>query len=846
MTVSAPVRPPEFWDETLDDIYRETNSSPKGLSSSQAEERLSTYGPNELARHRSGAILEILRFFVNPLVIILLFAAVVSGVLGEYINASLISAMVLISIALNFFQAYRSQQAAEALRQTVVSTATVLRDAVWSEIPRSDVVPGDMVRLAAGDLIPADARLIEAHDLFTDEAALTGESLPAEKTAQAAPGIHGLTDAEGAVFLGTSVISGAATALVLRTGKDTQIGRIAQHLATRPPPTEFERGTHAFGILIMRTVVVLTLFVFIVTGVIRHENLLDSLLFAIALAVGLTPEFLPMIMSVTLAAGAMRMARKKVIVKRLAAIENFGSMSILCSDKTGTLTEGRITLEKYVDANGRQDERVLFFAVLNGAFETGIKSPLDEAIVRHEHPDIAAYTKLDEVPFDFSRRCSSIVVQGKGAHWLVTKGAPESVLPKCVAYESNGVSRDLDESSRQAAERTFHDLSTDGYRVLAIAYRRGENLEPFSTEDETELTFAGFAAFLDPPRESAKATIEKLQQAGITLKIMTGDNELVTRTICSQVGLDGSSIVLGSQIDETNDAAIGPLAERTTVFARVSPEQKNRVMRALRQRGHVVGFMGDGINDAPSLHNADIGISVAGAVDVAKEAAEIILLERSLSVLHDGVLEGRKSFGNIMKYILMGTSSNFGNMFSMAGASLFLNFLPMLPLQILLNNFLYDLSQLTIPGDRVDDDYLENPKRWNIGLIQRFMLIIGPLSSVYDFLTFGALLWLFHGWTNHALFHTGWFVESLATQTSVIMVIRTVGRPWKSRPSTALVASVSAAVAVGILLPYSPVAGTLGFVAPPLAFFPFLLVATLTYLALVEVVKRRFYRRYAV
>jgi Mg2+-importing ATPase len=832
----------EFWDQTLDEILRATTSGPQGLTSTEAQSRLDIHGPNELARRGYGAAFEILRFFVNPLVIILLFASLVSGVLGEYVNSGLIALMVIISVALNFFQAYRSQQAAEALRQTVVTTATALRDGQWVEVPQREIVPGDVVRLAAGDLVPADGELLESHDLFTDEAALTGESLPVEKTARPAPGVHPLADAQGAVFLGTSVISGAATALIVHTGRDTQIGHVAQHLVKAPPQTEFDRGTRSFGLLIMRTVVVLTLFVFLVNGFVRHSPLLESFLFAIALAVGLTPEFLPMIMSVTLARGAMHMARRKVIVKRLAAIENFGSMSILCSDKTGTLTEGQITLEQHVDITGEEHERVILFAVLNGAFETGIKSPLDEAIVRHEHPTIEAYTKRDEIPFDFQRRRSSVVVSGEGRNLLVVKGAPESVMPFCTRYEQDGEVGPLDPEKIALANRTFNDLSADGYRVLAIAFRDIDARGAYSVSDETDLTLSGFAAFLDPPRESARATIQALQSTGIRLKIMTGDNELVTKMICHQVGLNGADIVLGTQIDETRDEALGALAERTTVFARVSPEQKNRVMAALRRRGHVVGFMGDGINDAPSLHNADVGISVAGAVDVAKEAADIILLERSLAVLLDGVLEGRKSFGNIMKYILMGTSSNFGNMFSMAGASLFLPFLPMLPFQILLNNFLYDLSQITIPGDRVDDTYLQNPKRWQIGFIQKFMLIVGPISSIYDFLTFGALLWLFN--SSEKLFHTGWFVESLATQTLVIMVIRTSGLPWKSRPSTALIASVVGAVLVAIALPYSPLAPTLGFVAPPPTFYAFLVVAVATYLALVEVVKRRFYRRY--
>ncbi len=832
-----------FWDRPLVDLRAALNSTAAGLSTDEAERRLDAEGPNELSVHGHRALVEFLLFFANPLVLILLFAAAVSGVVGEFLNAALIVVMVMLSVALNFFQTYRSQRAADSLRRSVSTTASILRDGSWRDVPRREVVPGDVVRVAAGDLVPADVRLIDARDLFVNEAALTGESLPAEKTMSSASGPRGLADADTALFLGTSVISGTATALVIETGARTQIGHVAQHLTKRPPPTEFERGTHGFGMLIMRTVVFLVLFVFVVNAGIKHASVIDSLLFAIALAVGLTPEFLPMIMSVTLSAGAVRMARHKVIVKRLSSIENFGSMNVLCSDKTGTLTEGCITLEQYVDTTGTRQERVLLFAVLNGAFESGIKSPLDEAIVRHSHPDIAGYNKRDEIPFDFSRRRSSVVVEDTHGPLLVAKGAPESILPVCTRYERNGQALPLDTAARVPAETTFRTLSADGYRVLAVAYRPVPSQSAYAVADEQGLILAGFAAFLDPPRRDVADTIATLRRDGITVKIMTGDNELVTASICRQVGLDPATMVLGTDLEQISEEALGPLAERAAVFARVSPDQKNRVMRALQRRGHVVGFMGDGINDAPSLHSADVGISVANAVDVAKDAADIILLERSLSVLHAGLLEGRKCFGNIMKYIMMGTSSNFGNMFSMAGAVVFLPYLPMLPLQILINNFLYDLSQLTIPGDRVDDAYMENPKRWNIHFIQRFMLIVGPVSSLYDFLTFGAMIWLFH--SSEKLFHTGWFVESLATQTLVILVIRTALPPWKSRPSTPLMASVLTSVGVGVLLPFTPVGASLGFTPLPAGFFLFLLVVVTSYLGLVEGIKRWFYQRYA-
>lgn len=842
VTAASPKDGTDFWDQPLDAMYHEVDGSPSGLSSAEAARRLQRHGANEVTQKQAGPLLEIARFFVNPLVLILLFAAIVSAVVGEYVNAILIAAIVLLSVALNFFQAYRSQQAARRLGSLVVARATALRDGSWVEIPRRDVVPGDVIRLAAGDLVPADARLLEAHDLFTDEAALTGESLPAEKSDVQAGGDHPLAEADTAVFLGTSVVSGAGVALVVRAGRSTEIGHIAQNLTARAPETEFERGTRRFGMLILRTVIFLVLFVFLVTAGIKHEPFLDSLLFAIALAVGLTPEFLPMIMSVTLARGALEMSKEKVIVKRLAAIENFGSMDILCSDKTGTLTSGTISLERYVDLEGHQAESVLLYAVLNGTFESGIKSPLDEAIVRHQHPAMSHYAKADEIPFDFTRRCSTVVVACDGTWELVTKGAPESVLARCTRFERDGTVSALDGAARRAAEDTFKSLSSQGYRVLAVGRRSVQQQSRYAPSDERDLILVGFAAFLDPPKEDAAETLGALRRDGVTVKIMTGDNQLVTKAVCRQVGLDTESMALGTQLDATSDDALGPLAERTMIFARVTPEQKNRVMRALRRRGHVVGFMGDGINDAPSLHNADVGISVDSAVDVAKEAAEIILLERSLKVLHRGVLEGRRSFGNIMKYIMMSTSSNFGNMFSMAGASLFLPFLPMLPIQILLNNLMYDVSQLTIPTDRVDNNYLQNPKRWNVGFIQRFMFIMGPVSSVYDFVTFGALIWLFN--SSEELFHTGWFIESLATQTLVILVIRTAARPWQSRPSLPLLASVGGIVALTILLPYTALGSILGFVRPPLAFYPFLAAVVVTYLGLVEVVKEAFYRRY--
>jgi Mg2+-importing ATPase len=782
------------------------------------------------------------QFVVNPLVVILLIASLIAGLLGEVVNALIIVVMVVLSIALNFLQTSRSQKAAERLRAEVAPTATVLRDGQWKEVPRREIVPGDVIRLAAGDLIPADARLIEEHDLHVQQAALTGESLPAEKEAgDLDSATDALVDARNRVYLGTFVVSGTATALVIATGRVTVFGEIATRLTAKAPETEFERGVRHFGLLIMRTVVFLVLFVFIANAAFHTEGFLqnpfESLLFAVALAVGLTPEFLPMITTVTLGQGALRMARQKVIVKHLAAIQNFGSIDVLCSDKTGTLTRGDMTLDCLVNPLGAPSEPLFPLAYLNSFYETGIKSPLDVAILRHGAPDVAAYRKLDEIPFDFERRCLSVVVAAGEQRLLITKGAPESVLARCISFKVDGQVHPLDEQARKQCQVAYQGLSAKGYRLLAVGTRVVPVQDAYRLADERDLVLEGYLAFFDPPLTDAADTLEALSQDGVQVKILTGDNELVTQHVCIQVGLNAGRVVLGEEVDRMSDAALAHVAEQTTVFARVSPTQKNRIILALKSRKHVVGYMGDGINDAPSLHTADVGISVSTAVDVAKDAAEIILMERSLRVLHQGILEGRKAFGNVMKYLLMGTSSNFGNMFSMAGAAIFLPFLPMLPTQILLNNFLYDLAQVTIPTDNVDASFIQKPHRWDIRLIRNFMLFIGPISSIFDFLTFFLMVRVFQA--SESLFHTGWFVESLATQTLVLFVIRTAGNPLRSRPSRPLAITTLVIVAFGILLPFTPIADPLGFTPLPLSYFAFLVGMTTLYLLLVEVVKRR-------
>jgi P-type Mg2+ transporter len=808
------------------DPTREVTTPIIGLSRDEARRRLAAVGPNEPTRPRRGAaVAELLGLLANPLVVILLVASLVSAIVGDGLNAAIIVVMVALSVVLNFAQTYRSRRAAERLREEVGPRATVRRDGAWVDVARREVVPGDVIRLSAGDRVPADARLLEARDLHLQEAALTGESMPVEKDAAS----------QGMVFLGTSVVSGTAIAEVVATGPATAFGDIAARLMERPPETEFERGIRRFSVLIMRTVVFLVLFV-LLAGVLFHRPGFETLLFAVALAVGLTPEFLPMITTVTLAKGAIRMADKHVIVRHLAAIEDFGSMDVLCSDKTGTLTTGKMELTGSLDPFGRADERPRVLAYLNSLHETGIRSPLDEAIVQ-KGGTADGYRKLDEIPFDFERRRLSVVLARGDEVVLIAKGAPEQLLERCVAYELDGAERPLDAGASARCRQAHEALSAQGARVLAVARRSLAPQAAYTAADERELVLVGFIAFSDPLVPGVAAALAALRRDGVTVKIITGDSDLVARHVCGQVGIDGDRIVLGTEIEGMTDGALAVVAERTNVFARVSPAQKNRIILALKSRDHVVGFLGDGINDAPSLHAADVGISVANAVDVAKDAADIVLRERNLDVLHTGILEGRKAFANVMKYLLMGTSSNFGNMFSMAGAVLFLPFLPMLPIQILLNNLLYDLAQVTIPTDRVDPEFVRAPQRWNIATIRNFMLVIGPISSIYDFLTFFVLLTVFAA--PAALFQTGWFVESLATQTLVLFVIRTARNPLRSRPSGWLTATTLLIVTVGCLLPFSPFAAALGFVPLPPAYFMFLVGAIVTYLALVEAVKRR-------
>jgi Mg2+-importing ATPase len=834
-----------FWQQDIAAVLDQLGSTHNGLTAVEAAERLAEFGPNLLHPVKKRLLfLQFLAKFHNPLVLILLVASIVLALTGDVTSFIIIAVIVLISVTLDFVQEHRAGQAAERLRMSVAVRGQVLRDGKPHETPVADLVPGDVVLLSAGDLIPGDGRVLEAKDFFINQSLLTGEPYPVEKIPGELSGEAEIVSASNAVLLGTSAVSGSARVLICRTGTDTVLGNISDTLTAKPPPTAFEQGTRKFGLLIMRLTVLLVLFVLLVNAIF-HKPWLESFLFAVALAVGLTPELLPMVVSVTLARGAQRMAARKVIVKRLAAIQNLGSMDILCTDKTGTLTEARIRLERHVDSRGQDSKRVLELAYLNSFFETGLKSPLDDAILEHGEIDVSDWRKIDEVPFDFERRRVSVLVDNGTVRLLVVKGAPEDILRLCTGCEGDSSSdlRLMDEAALSAIQKLFESLGREGFRVLAVASRVVAPDHPHAVvSDETELVLSGFAAFLDPPKESARTALDGLAASGVSVKIVTGDNELVTEHICTELGLPITGIMIGSQIQQMDDQVLAVQAEKTNLFCRVTPVQKNRVILALKRRGHAVGYLGDGINDAPPLHSADIGISVDSAVDVAKDAAEMILLEHDLGVLHDGVTEGRRTFGNVMKYIMMGTSSNFGNMFSMAGGSLFLPFIPMLPVQILLNNMLYDFSEVPIPLDNVDEEYLTRPRQWDIGFVRKFMLAVGPVSSIFDFLTFFVMLGIFHA--GEKLFHTGWFVESLATQVLVIFVIRTHKNPFRSRPHPLLSGCSLLVVVLAVVLPFTSLADYLGFEPLPPMFFLVLTGMVAVYLLIVEQVKQWFFRHY--
>ena len=815
-----------------------SNSTPRpspGLTSSEAASRLAQFGPNVIgSQQRRAVIIEFLYHFRNPLVLILLVAGVFSAITGDTTSFLIIITIVLAGVLLDFVQEHRANRAAERLSESVALQSRVIRDGKESLISAKDIVPDDVVLLSAGDLVPADGQIVESRDFFVNEALLTGEPYPVEKSST------GDGDKKLAT-MGSSVMSGSARILVSKTGAATAVGQIAKSLNKATPPSAFELGARQFGMMIMRLTVMLVLFVVLVNAI-SHKPFFESFLFAVALAVGLTPELLPMVVSVTLAKGALRMANKHVIVKKLAAIHGLGSMDVLCTDKTGTLTEARIRLERHVDAEGNDSARVLELAYINSYFETGLKSPLDDAILQHSEIDVTRWRKLDEVPFDFERRRVSVLVEDDKSRLLVVKGAPEDITRLCTGceYGPDRSVRARDDAASIALKKLLDGLSAEGFRVLGIAWRQVPASQAHAViGDEASLTFAGFAAFLDPPKVSASMALKALAADGVTVKVVTGDNDLVTRHVCRELGLPVTGVLTGSDIAQMDEPSLEARVEAATLFCRVNPSQKERVILALKRRGHTVGYLGDGINDAPPLHAADVGISVQGAVDVAREAADLILLEDDLGVLHQGVLEGRRTFSNILKYINMGTSSNFGNMFSMAGGALLLPFLPMRPVQILLNNLLYDVSEIAIPLDTVDEEYVRKPRQWDMKAIRNFMLVMGPVSSLFDFLTFFVLLKVFHA--GESMFQTGWFIESMATQVLVIFIIRTTKNPFRSRPNGWLMTTSIAVVLIAAILPLTAIGSYFGFVAPPPAFYGAVAAMAATYLIVVEAMKRWFY-----
>lgn len=859
----------EILSLSADEVINRLGTSSTGLSIEEAEKRQEIYGTNEIARKRKRPVLlEFLSHFRSPVTIILIIAAIISGFLGDSLDAGIIIVIVLVSAILDFTQEYRAGRAAEALRKRVATVATVWRNDSRQDIEISELVPGDVFSLSAGDIVPADARVLKARDFFIDQSALTGESFPVEKSAEPIQSkmIADSSQWNNYLFMGTSVTAGAATAAVVKTGGSTQYGEIARKTSENKPETEFEGGLKRFGYLIMQVTFVLIIVVFFINALFKR-SVIDSMLFSVALAVGLTPGLLPMILSINLSRGATAMSGKGVIVKRLAAIQNFGSMDILCSDKTGTLTENRVTVIRHVNIDGNESDKVLLFSFLNSRFQTGLRSPLDEAILNHREVNSAPYNKIDEIPFDFIRKRLSIVVNDEGQNILITKGAPEEINKIITHYEYVEGIYELTDVAIKKIERLYRDLSLQGFRVLGVAYRKVDNRPLYSIPDEVDMVFLGFIAFTDPVKETAGESLELLRHAGVKLKILTGDNEVVAGKVCDQLGFQtyqyrrrrrydtrtGSlrrtvevepvNIIQGSEIQTVDDDALARIVENVDVFTRVNPAQKNRVMNALKANGHVVGYLGDGINDTPSMKVADVSISVTNAADIAKESADIILVRNDLKVIADGVVEGRKTFGNTMKYIQMAISSNFGNMFSAAGASLFLTFLPMLPVQLLLNNLLYSFAQLALPADNVDRTYVQGPQRLRTSFIRNFMLAFGPVSSIFDFATFFVMLDIFKA--AAPLFQTAWFVESLFTQLLVIFVIRTRTIPFfRSKPHKFLLLNIVVVLIVAIVLPFTPLGDIFGFVPLPVSFLLILAGFIIVYLGLVEVMKSWFYRKF--
>ncbi|MEI6441811.1 MAG: magnesium-translocating P-type ATPase [Nostocales cyanobacterium ELA583] len=829
-----------FWNLSAEQVIGQVQSTPQGLSSEDARERLSKYGANSLKqKQHSHTLTLLLNQFNSPIILILIAAAILSSFLKDAIDAVIILVIVLTSGLLGFWQERGAADAVQKLLELVEIKASILRDGKAQDVPVDEVMPGDIVLLSAGNSIPGDCLVLESQTLSVDEATLTGETYPVAKEPGVLPAETGLGQRTNSLFMGTHVVSGSATAVVVNTGKATEFGKVSERLQFRPPETEFENGIRKFGYFLLEVTLTLVILIF-AANIYLQRPVLDSFMFSLALAVGLTPQLLPAIISINLAHGAKLMVKKQVIVKRLPAIENFGSMNVLCADKTGTLTDGVVRIRSALDVAGKESDRILFYAYLNAISESGYVNPIDEAIRNHKSFDISQYKKLDEIPYDFNRKRLSILLSQNNDRLVVTKGAIANILAICTTVEMAEDQVVDIEPIRQQIQQKFEDLGSQGFRTLGVAYRT-VNTDHITLKDEINFTFLGYLALYDPPKSDIKATITDLANLGVTLKMITGDSHAVAANISQQVGLLQTKLLTGSEIQKLSDAALVNQVNQVNIFAEIEPNQKERIIVALKKAGNVVGYMGDGINDASALYAADVGISVDTAVDVAKEAADIVLMQKDLDVLLGGIKAGRTTFANTLKYVFMATSANFGNMFSMAGVSLMLPFLPLLPKQILLTNLLTDFPEMTIAADRVDPELVSKPRRWDIHFISKFMLVFGLLSSVFDYLTFGALLFLLHA--DSAQFRTGWFMESVISASMIVLVIRTRQSIFHSKPSPYLFSATIAIALITLIIPYTPIASVLGFQALPLSFVLILMAIVALYVTAAEIVKGIFYSR---
>jgi len=830
-----------FWSISVKELLGGLHSTINGLTSSDAKNRLSTYGANRLKpQKRSGAFSLLVAQFKSPIILILIFATGLSLFLHNLVDASIILAIVIISGLLGFWQEFGASNAIEKLLAIVQIKAAVFRDGKKGEIHIEEVVPGDIVSLSAGDIVPGDCLLLESKDLFVDEAMLTGETFPVEKAVSVLAADTPLAKRTNVAWMGTHIVSGSAKGLVTLTGKNTEFGKVSERLKLKPPETEFEHGIRRFGYFLGEVTLVLVVIIFAI-NVYLQRPVLESFLFSLALAVGLTPQLLPAIISINLAHGAKKMALKKVIVKRLASIENFGSMNIICSDKTGTLTEGSVKVESAMDVNGDVSEKVFLFAYLNAFYETGFTNPIDVAILDYRKIDLSEYRKQDEIPYDFLRKRLSISVIQNNVHLMVTKGALTNILEVCSSVETNDGKKVDISTMKEKIQKHFEEFSNNGFRTLGIAYKNMPADSLINKSDEKDMTFLGFLTLFDPPKANILDTITSLKNLGVSLKIITGDNHLVAASISKKMGLSDNKIITGTELRQMSDSALLRYVGTVDVFAEIEPNQKERIIIAMRKAGNVVGYMGDGINDASALHTADVGISVDTAADVAKDAADIVLLEKDLGVLVEGVREGRTTFANTLKYVFMATSANFGNMFSMAGISLFIPFLPLLPKQILLTNLMTDFPEMTIATDSVDEEMIDYPRRWDIKAIRKFMITFGLVSSVFDYITFGLLLLVLHA--NEGQFRTGWFLESVISASMIVLVIRSRKPFFRSKPGKYLQIATFSIAFITLILPFTPLGNVFGFSPLTLTTYLLLLAIVIVYIVSAEITKRIFYKK---